>query len=133
MRTWLYNRIKAIGGFPAGMGTRVSSAGAAENPIKPFMRVAMGVEQPPLGASPEERTQNIPFTVYCHDAPGSFLNIDDAAKLLKENLPTEDGAVVGNMSVYRIKWEETGEDGFDDHFGTIVRPVRFSMMTRRAG
>jgi hypothetical protein len=137
MRAWIYNRIKGIGAMPAAFGAgaamRVISSGSADNPVKPFMVVQMGVEDPPVNSSAEERTQNIPFTVWVHDAPGSMLNIDDAAVALKNGLPTVDGAVVGGMSVYRVKWEATGEDAYDDHYHTNTRPVRFSMMTRRAG
>lgn len=137
MRTWLYNRIKAAAGIPAAFGSganmRVISTGAADQPVKPFMIVQMGTEDPPLGSVAEERTQLVPFTVWVHDEPGSMLNIDDAAIALKNAIPTEDGVVVGGLSIYRVKWEMTGEDAYDDHFGTNTRPVRFSAMTRRAG
>lgn len=131
MRTWLYNRIKAVTGLPTGMADRIISSGAASNPSAPFMIVQMGSEDPPLGSTAEERTQQIPFTVWVHDVPGSMLTIDDVAVLLKNQLPFEDSVVVGGMTVYRLKWEMTGEDAYDDHFGTNTRPVRFSMMTRR--
>lgn len=131
MRTWVYNRIKAITGLPAGIIDRIISSGSGDNPASPFMVVQMGTEDTPLGATAEERTQQVPFTVWVHDKPGSMVQIDDVCVLLKNNLPTEDGIKVGNMSVYRLKWESTGEDAYDDHFGTNTRPVRFSMMTRR--
>ena len=134
MRVWIYNRIKAIAGLAAIVGDRISSAGSLDNPaVKPFIHVAMGVEQPALGMPAEARVQRIPFTCYVHDTPGSMIKIDQVAQLLKDNLPTPDGVKVGGMSVYQIEWTDTGEDGYDDHFGTNVRPVRFSMMTRRAG
>lgn len=132
MRTWLYNRIRAITGLPAGIVDRIVSSGGAENPGVPFMAVAMGNEAAAFGMPASSRTQEIPFTVYVHDKPGSMLNIDAVCVLLKQELPTENGAVVGGMSVYNVRWEATGEDGFDDHFSTNVRPVRFTMMTRRA-
>jgi hypothetical protein len=137
MRAWVFNRIKALGTIPAAYGTgagmRVISSGSGlENPAKPFLLVSFGVEGKPLGATPEMRVQQVPFTVWVHDAPGSMLVIDDAAVALKNGLPTEDGLVVGNMSVYNLRWEETGEDVFDDFFHTNTRPVRFSMMTRKA-
>jgi hypothetical protein len=136
MRTWIYNRIKAIAAMPAAFGVgsamRVISSGSNSTPAKPFLIVQFGVEDSPLGSVAEERTQEIRFTVWVHDAPGSMLAIDDACVALKNGLPTEDGAVVGGMSVYRLKWEATGEDVYDDHYATNTRPVRFSMMTRRA-
>lgn len=137
MRTWVYNRIKAASGIPAAFGTgaamRVISSGASENPAKPFLIVQFQVEEPPFGAIAEERTQQVPFTVWVHDEPGSMVRIDDACVALKNGLPMDGGVVVGGMSVYRVKWEATGEDAYDDHYGTNTRPVRFSMMTRRAG
>lgn len=132
MRTWIYNRIKAIAGLPTGVADRIISSGAANTPQQyPFLIVSMGVEQPPLGMPQSMRAQSIPFTVWVHDTPGSMLAIDDIAVALKNNLPTEDGAVVGGMSVYEVRWTDTGEDTYDDHFNTNTRPVRFSMMTRR--
>lgn len=136
MRTWVYNRIRGLSGIPAAFGSppRVLSSGNDDtNPVKPFLLVSFGVEQPPLGSVAEMRVQRIPFTVYPHDIPGSMLNIDDAAVALKNGLPMNSGVVVGGMSVYNLEWEETGEDGYDDHFSTNTRPVRFWMMTRRAG
>lgn len=135
MRAWVYNRIKNLSlpsAFGVGASMRVISSGSAEQPQKPFLVVQMGTEVPPLGSTPEERTQMIPFTVWVHDEPGSMVAVDDASVALKNGLPTEDGAVVGGMSLYRLKWEDTGEDAYDDHFGTNCRPVRFSMMTRRS-
>lgn len=135
MRTWLFNRIRGITSIPAAFGSgdtlRLFASGAADNPEKPFMVVTMGIERPPLELPRSARAQAVPFIVYVHDAPGSMLNIDDCAVALKNNLPTEDAAKVGNMSLYSLWWEETGQDGSDDHYGTVVRPVRFSMMTRR--
>jgi hypothetical protein len=138
MRAWVYNRIKAITSIPTAFGEaanmRILSSGSGnENPVKPFLLVSFGVEQPPLGSVAEMRVQAIPFTVWVHDAPGSMLNIDDAAVALKNNLPTPDGQRVGGMSLYNLEWVETGEDAYDDFFGTNTRPVRFTMMTRRAG
>lgn len=137
MRTWIFNRIRNLSGIPNAFGVgndmRVISSGAADNPDSPFMIVSMGVEAPPLGATAEMRVQSIPFTVWVHDVPGSMLQIDEAAVALKNGLPTEDGVVAGGMSVYNVKWEDTGQDAYDDHYHTNTRPVRFSMMTRRAG
>lgn len=132
MRAFIYNRIKNLPNKPTSLSTLsfYSSAGA-DNPTKPFLLIAMGTEVPPLGMPAEARTQMIPFTVWVHDEGSSMLRIDDAAVWLKNELPTETGFKVGNISVYHIKWEDTGQDVFDDFFKTNTRPVRFSMMTRR--
>lgn len=135
MRTWLYNRIKGLGSIPAAFGVgpamRVIASGAADTPQKPFLVVQMGVEQAFLGMPAEMSVQNIPFTVWVHDTPGSMLNIDDAAVALKDGLPLPDGAVVGGMSAYEARWLEIGEDGYDDHYSTNCRPVRFNLVTQR--
>lgn len=127
MRTWIYNRVKAI------IATwDVYGAGAADNPqSKPFAVITMDPELPTLGMPAEMRTQDIPFTVWLHDDPGSMLAIDDAAIALKSGMPTTSGAVVGGMSVYECRWEMTGNDAYDDHYNTSSRPVRFSLITRR--
>jgi len=135
MRTWLYNRIKAAieaaGGMPDGLKDRIVSSGSADNPTPPFIVLSMGVEQPPLGMPASSRTQQIPFTCWIHDKPGSMINIDNIGVALKDALPTDLGAVVGNMSVLGLKWTDTGEDAFDDHYNTNTRPVRFELTTRR--
>lgn len=137
MRTWIYNRIKALTGIPKQFGEgddmRLFQSGSADQPEKPFMIVQMGFEMPPFGTTPAMRAQEVPFTVWVHDVPGSMLHIDDACVALKNGLPTEDGVVVGGLSIYNLRWQSTGEDAYDDHYGTNARPVRFSAMTRRAG
>lgn len=136
MRTWLYNRVKGLAGIPAAFGAgadrRVISSGSEDQPEKPFIVIQMGVEQPVLGMPAEMRTQTIPVTVWLHDEPGSMLLIDDAANALKDNLPVPAGAVVGSMSVYEVRWVETGQDAYDDHWETNCRPVRFVMTTRKS-
>lgn len=131
----MYNRIRALT-FPAAFGAppRIISSGSdLDNPLKPFMILQMDIEEKPLGATAEMSVSRLPFTVWVHDEPGSMVAIDDAAFALKHNLPTLDGAVVGNMSHYGIEWEDIGQDAFDDHFKTNTRPVRFVMRTHRAG
>ena len=48
MRAWVYNRIKAVPGLPAGVETRVISSGSNAKPTPPFIVVNMGIEQPRL-------------------------------------------------------------------------------------
>lgn len=132
MRTWLYNRISNLAGLDDAYKNNVYSTGSADNPGSgKFLMINMGTEAPPLGLPRSARAQDVPFTVWVHDEPGSMVAIDDACVALKDGVPTEDGFMVGAMSVYGVKWEGTGDDSFDDHFGTNCRPVRFSMMTRR--
>lgn len=131
MRTWLYNRIKAIVSLASPFKDDLISSGSADNPVAPFLIVSMGTERTPLGMTFSSRTQEIPFTIWVHDTPGSMLAIDDASVALKNGIPTPDGFMVGGMSVYNVEWVETGADSYDDHFKTNCRPVRFRMMTRR--
>jgi hypothetical protein len=135
MRTWIYNLVKNIAGMAAIVGDRVySSTGVEDNdvPDRPFLMVHMGLEQPPLGMRvPEARAQEVPFDVVVHDEPGSMLSIDQACVLLKTALPAAAPAVVGGMSVYECRWEDTSGDGYDDHFKTVTRRVSFRLMTRR--
>lgn len=131
MRTWLYNRVKGLA-LPAGFDPEdVLSSGAASNPTPPFLMLSMGVEQPPLGSVPEEATQRVPFTIWVHDRPGSMVKIDDVCVALKNGIATMDNFMIGNLSVYEVRWLEIGEDAYDDHFKTNTRPVRFAAMTRR--
>jgi hypothetical protein len=132
MRAWIYNRISGLPNRPASwVGKDIKSSAAADQPVAPFIIISMGLESTPLAMPAESRTQEIPFTAWVHDNGASMLRIDEACVWLKNELPFEDGLKVGNMSIFRLKWELTGEDAFDDHFKTNVRPVRFSMMTRR--
>lgn len=136
MRTWLYNRVQDLLGIPASFGAansrRVISSGAADTPAFPFIVIQMGVEQNIPGMPAETKVQTIPFTVWLHDEPGSMLLIDEAATALKDNLPVPAGAVVGSMSVYEVRWVETGQDAYDDHWRSNCRPVRFVMTTRKS-
>ena len=133
MRTWLYNRIANLPGLADEFkaADHILSSGAADSPGAPFLMITMGSETPPLGLPRSAGAQDVPFTIWVHDEPGSMVRIDDACVALKDGVPSDDGFMVGAMSVYGVKWEGTGDDSFDDHFGTNCRPVRFSMMTRR--
>lgn len=133
MRIWLYNRLKNLAGLDAAFKAdgHIISTGAADNPAKPFLLVSMKVESPPLGLPPSAGAQGIPFGIWVHDTPGSMTRIDDACVAIKTGLPTQDGFTTGGMSVYEVRWLSTGQDAYDDHFGTNCREVQFSMMTRR--
>ncbi len=134
MRAWVVNRIKAMTTLPAGFKDRVLAPGAVENPLKPFTLINMNSEQPVFGLPAEARAQSVPFTVWLHDEPGSMVDIDNASIIIKDALPAkieEEGFKIGNLSVYEVRWTGTGDDGYDDHFGTTCRPVRFVAMTRR--
>jgi hypothetical protein len=132
MRAWLYNRINGLANRPASwVGKDIYSSAASDQPQEPFMIISLNTEQPPPSMPASTRTQAIPFTVWVHDRGSSMLRIDDACVWLKNNLPFEDGITVGNMSIYNLVWELTGDDAYDDHFNTNTRPVRFTMMTRR--
>lgn len=131
MRAWIYNRVKACAGLDAEYAGNVISSGSGDNPQGRFLLIAMNPEQPALGLPAAAQAQGIPFTVYVYaGTDGDMVSVDNACIALKNGIPTEDGVVVGNMSVYQVKWEESGEDGYDDHFNRNVRPVRFSMMTK---
>lgn len=133
MRTWLWNLLHNAGWLIADWKAdgKLISSGSADQPEPPFMLLGMQVEQPFPGMPASAKTGEIPFTVWVHDTPGSMLRIDEACIALQNNLPTEDGFMIGNMSVLRVKWTETGQDSFDDHFKTNCRPVRFAMVTAK--
>lgn len=127
MRTWIYNRVRAI---LASMD--VYSAGSADNPPnRPFAVISMEVEVPFLGMPASARVQEIPFAIWVHDVPGSMLAIDDAAIALKNGVPTHDGVVIGGLSALDVSWAGTGADAHDDFYNTSVRPVRFVAIAKR--
>lgn len=129
MRTWLYNRVKGLALVIDKIGDKVISSGAADNPAPPFIVITMGVEQAYQDMPPSTKTQTIPFTVAVHDDPGSMLDIDDLAIAIKNGVPSLDSFKIGGLSVMQVKWTDTGEDGYDDHWGTNFRPVRFAAVT----
>lgn len=132
MRTWVYNQVVNMDDLDDAFKAsgHVISSGAADSPLAPFLVVSMGVEQPFLGMPRSAQVQEIPFTIWVHDTPGSMMRIDDACIALKNNLPADVSFMVGGMSVFGVRWDLTGEDSYDDHFKTNCRPVRFSMPTR---
>jgi hypothetical protein len=127
MRTWVYNRVKAI----ITTMDVFSSGNADDPPTRPFAVITMDVEVPFFGMPPEAKVQEIPFAVWLHDEPGSMLKIDDAAIALKNSLPTRDGAVIGGLSLFEIRWTSTGADAHDDFYKTSSRPVRFTAVAKR--
>lgn len=129
MRAWIVNRVKGMS-LPSTFGSPPRVYSDVESPARPFILVRMGVESSVLGMPAEARVQTVPFAIQIHTAPGSYVPIDEVAVQIKNELATEVGFKIGNLSVFRIKWEDIGQDGFDDHFATNVRPVRFTAMTR---
>jgi hypothetical protein len=130
MRSWIFNRIKALD-LPAGMAERIISSGSADNPLKPFIVLSMGIEEPFPGMPASTGAMWVPFDVWVHDRPGSMVNIDDAARMIKDALPVPLGAVVGGVSVYECQWTGTGQDAYDDHYNTNTRDVSFRITARR--
>jgi hypothetical protein len=126
MRTWVYNRVKAILD-----DWNVISSGSTANPDRPFAVVSMEVEVPFLGMPASARVQEIPVAVWLHDKPGSMLKIDDGSIALKNELPTADGVVIGGLSVMDLRWSGTGADAHDDFYNTSSRPVRFTIVAKR--
>lgn len=132
MRSWLYNRIK-----PALVGTawedRLFSSGNVDERVPPFAVLRMMVEQPFLGMPvTDKKTGNVPFAVNIHVAAGeSMVDVDDAAQAVKAAIATESAVVVGNITVMNVRWTDTGEDGYDDHWATDFRPVRFNAVIAR--
>jgi hypothetical protein len=129
MRVWIYNRVKALPTVAEKIGERIISSGSGDNPEPPFIVINMGVEQAVPGMPPSSKTSQVPFNVQVHDAPGSMLDIDEVALAVKNGVPTLDSLKIGGLSVMEIKWTDTGQDGFDDHWGTNFRPVRFIATT----
>lgn len=128
MRIWVYNRVKAITDLDDAHV--LSSGSGLSAPSGVFAVVSMGVETAFPGMPSERKPSIIPFTIWLHAGlDASMLDIDDPALALKNELATEVGFMVGGLSVMRVKWEEIGQDAFDDHWGTNCRPVRFSMTT----
>lgn len=131
MRTWLYNRV-----LPALVGTefeaRLFASGNADERIAPFAVLAMMVEQPVLGMPYEAGATNVPFAVNLHTTAGeSMVDVDSAAFAIRSAICTEDNVVVGNITVMNLRWTDIGQDGYDDHWKTDVRPVRFNMVICR--
>lgn len=128
MRTWIFNRVKAI--LDLDDDHVLSSGAGVSAPTGVFAVVSMGVESAWPGMPTERKPSIIPFTIWLHAGlDASMLDIDAPALDLKNELATEVAFVVGGLSVMRVKWEEIGQDAFDDHWGTNCRPVRFSMVT----
>lgn len=131
MRTWLYNRIlPTLAG--TGFEDRLFSSGNADERIPPFAVLAMMVEQPFLGMPPGARATNVPFAVNLHTQAGeSMVDVDAAAFAVRDGIVTEDAVKVGNISVMNLRWTDIGQDGYDDHWKTDFRPVRFNLVICR--
>lgn len=129
MRTWAWNIVRGMEGLPAGMEGRVYSSGSADNPVSPFIIVAMGVEIPVLGMPRNSKTAQVPIDVWCHDRAGSMVNIDNACITLKNNLPSLAPVRIGGLFILEIAWEEIGPDQQDDGFQTMTRRCSFRATT----
>jgi hypothetical protein len=132
MRTWLYNRVLAALASTQ-YADKLFQSGNVDERVAPFAVLVMMVEQPFLGMPVTDRkVGNVPFAVNLHVPSGeSMLDVDDAAQALKSTIVTEDSVVVGGVTVMNLRWTDIGQDGYDDHWGTDFRPVRFNMVICR--
>lgn len=131
MRSWLYNRIQ-----PSLAGTefegKLFQSGAVDDRVPPFAVHVMMVEQPVIGIPVTSGATNVPFAVNLHTVAGeSMVDVDAAAFAIRDAVCTEDNVVVGNITVMAVRWTDIGQDGYDDHWGTDFRPVRFNMVIVR--
>lgn len=119
-RTWLKTKIDALAvqtGVPAG---QVLGAGSLDENIGtlPAIIIKTGVESP--GPFPGVTTQSA--VLWVHDAPGSYLRIDEIIKALK----ALDGQVVDSGGV-ACRWAGDSTELADDGFHTITRNTSFNL------
>lgn len=67
-----------------------------------------------------------PFTLWVHDRPGTYDNIDAVLERLRTTLGTAVGAV--GEPVFRARWLGSSGDLVDDAMGTIVRNSRWHIV-----
>lgn len=92
---------------------------------RPFLQIRWGQNQ--IGLRNTAVSRRI-LTVWVHDEPGDYSDIDAILVRVKALLPTLEGQSNGLGHVVSIEWTGDSEDLADDGHGTITRNAAFSVV-----
>ena len=123
-RAWVYDRLRTSTPVTNIVGDRIYSAGELEATpkLKPFMVLRFDTETPEIE---EASFQDV--TVWVHNEPGSYVDIDAALAAIRQTL---EGPVAAPDGVYAT-WLGDSPDLADDARQTLVRNSAFRLAGRR--
>lgn len=130
MRAWLYDRLKFdpdLSAFHNGSvyPREVLRSANPEALPRPFLIYGLGnctaeglIGDDPADQDPERQF----FTVWIHDVPADYMQIDNMIPLVKKLLTHSSSP---QDRVLTIRWLETSQEFDDKALGTILRYIRF--------
>ena len=133
-RQFMYDSVTSLPTVHSLFGDRVMSTGAGEGPegdgdmpTAPFVIIRAQTNQRPvfLPAAPEVKVKQQRYQVWVHWQGGDTTPADDLVKELEDQVPPMAGVKTSEGNIMECRWEDTSEDGYDDHFKTNTRYVTF--------
>jgi len=125
-REWLYATLSQNSDVTDIFGSRIFGASSAEGKkqIKPFILLRTGAENPELEGDDAPATSSQFATVWLHDEPGSYIQIDNGLEVVREALLSP--ALVG--SGIACRWLGDSAEFADESFGTITRNGSYQLI-----
>lgn len=124
-RQWVFETLRDAPGTSALIPEeQLIAAFSLENipTVKPFAVIVFGDETPSLKIASQQR-----FTLWVHDEPGSYFDIDTYLAAAREILVGQVSLVAG---AFCCEWEGDSQDLEDDAMKTIVRTSSYVVTTR---
>lgn len=130
IRKWVFEQINLATGFtipPERVTSGAQSGVQGDSPTRPFAAVHIGQEQ----THNSGLAIDVPFEVWVHSDPGSYLFIDAELLGLQTHFAAAYPARVLTSAIFDVIWEGNSPDLKDDNFRTIVRFGTWRIRWRR--
>lgn len=121
-RAWFYARVRASAEIMTLVGDHVLYELREESPVGPFIVLRFDPEQREI-----EGVFSQDVTAWIHDAPTSYVRIDQLCELVRlavQGPITDDGGIAA-------RWTGKSADLVDDMRGTFVRTISFRLFGTR--
>lgn len=105
---------------------RIVSSGAADELSRPFLIIRAGAYTRAMAD-----VWRFPFTLYAHDDPGSYVQIDAIQKAVHEAMMSAVDQWWGSQFVMGVTDDGWSDDLFDDHYGTATRFGAYTLTARQ--
>lgn len=133
-RKFMYDSVLTMPSVPGQFGSRVMATGAGQGPggetdrpTTPFIIIRAQTNQRPIlmPAASEMKVKQQRYQVWVHWDSDDTTPADDVVAELENLMPTKAGVATAEGNIIECRWEDTSEDGYDDHYATNTRYVTF--------
>lgn len=138
-RQFMYDSVMTMPTIASVFGSRVMATGAGEGPEGegdlpdvPFVIIRAQTNQRPVFMPGEVKVKQQRYQVWIHWRGGDTDASDDLVKDLEDRMPLLAPSKTAEGNIMECRWEDTSEDGYDDHYKTNTRYVTFLVTYKAA-